>query len=61
MSTKLCRAVLFALTFQLMSVVAARADALTEVYQLPVWVDAVVKVCPWKSESAEGYIRLIRR
>jgi hypothetical protein len=61
MNIKLCRAVLVALTFQLISVVAARADALPEVYQLPVWVDAVVKVCPWKSESAEGYIRLIRR
>jgi hypothetical protein len=38
-----------------------RADALPDAYQLPIWVDAVVKVCPWKSESAEGYIRLIRR
>lgn len=36
-------------------------DALAETYQMPVWVDAVIEVCPWKSESAEGYIRLIRR
>ena len=28
---------------------------------MPVWVDAVTEVCPWKSPSAEGYIRLIRR
>ncbi|TNC91886.1 MAG: hypothetical protein CSH36_07335 [Thalassolituus sp.] len=34
---------------------------LAEAYVMPVWVDAVTEVCPWKSPSAEGYIRLIRR
>lgn len=34
---------------------------LTDAYRMPVWVDAVTEVCPWKSLSAEGYIRLIRR
>lgn len=57
-----CRAVLAAcamvLSFASLSV---RAEALTDAYQMPVWVDAVTEVCPWKSESAEGYIRLIRR
>lgn len=45
----------------LISAAVCRAEALSDAYQLPIWVDAVVKVCPWKSESAEGYIRLIRR
>ena len=36
-------------------------DALSEAYVMPVWVDAVTQVCPWKSEDAEGYIRLIRK
>lgn len=40
---------------------AVHADALSEAYQMPVWVDAVKEVCPWKSSDAEGYIRLIRR
>ncbi len=38
----------------------AFADELTEVYRLPLWVDGVAEVCPWKSPSAQGYIRLIR-
>ena len=36
-------------------------EELTDAYRLPVWIDAVTQVCPWKSPSAEGYIRLIRR
>ena len=36
-------------------------EALSEAYVMPVWVDAVTQVCPWKSEDAEGYIRLIRK
>jgi len=42
---------------------AARSGAgpLEEAYKLPVWVDAVTEVCPWKSSAAEGYIRLIRQ
>lgn len=36
-------------------------EALSEAYVMPAWVDAVTQVCPWKSEDAEGYIRLIRK
>jgi len=41
--------------------VADGQGALPEAYVMPVWVDAVTEVCPWRSPSAEGYIRLIRR
>ncbi len=30
------------------------------VYKMPVWVDQVQSVCPWKSDAGEGYIRIIR-
>ncbi|MEC8444593.1 MAG: hypothetical protein VXZ05_10335 [Pseudomonadota bacterium] len=36
-------------------------DPLPQAYKMPIWVDAVARVCPWKSPSAEGYIRVIRR
>ena len=36
-------------------------QALVGAYQMPVWVDAVRRVCPWKSADAEGDIRLIRK
>lgn len=35
-------------------------DPLAEIYKLPVWIDQVSRVCPWKSTAGEGYIRLIR-
>ena len=36
------------------------ADELTPFDQLPVSINAVQQVCPWKSVTEEGYIRLIR-
>ena len=42
------------------SAYAEADDEMPVIYKLPVWVDAVTEVCPWKSSSAEGYIRLIR-
>lgn len=30
------------------------------VYKMPVWIDQVQRVCPWKSEAGEGYIRVVR-
>ncbi|AHK17523.1 hypothetical protein [Thalassolituus oleivorans] len=33
---------------------------ITESYVMPVWVDQVQRVCPWRSNAGEGYIRLIR-
>lgn len=35
-------------------------EELTTIYKLPVWMDQVKRVCPWKSASGEGYIRVIR-
>ncbi len=35
-------------------------DPLAEIYKLPVWIDQVSRVCPWKSTAGAGYIRLIR-
>ena len=36
-------------------------QALVGTYQIPVWIDAVRRVCPWRSADAEGDIRLIRK
>lgn len=36
-------------------------QALVGIYQMPVWIDAVRRVCPWRSADAEGDIRLIRK
>ncbi|WP_369857579.1 hypothetical protein [Candidatus Thalassolituus haligoni] len=30
------------------------------IYRLPVMIDTVVSVCPWKSASGSGYVRVIR-
>lgn len=30
------------------------------VYKMPVWIDQVQRVCPWKSDAGEGYIRVVR-
>ena len=44
------------------SVVLANNNAtpLKDVYKLPVWVDQVQRVCPWKSKAGSGYVRMIR-
>ena len=39
---------------------AASAAELPAAFKLPVWGNEVEKVCPWKSVTEEGYIRLIR-
>lgn len=31
-----------------------------DVYKLPAWVDQVQRVCPWRSQAGEGYIRVMR-
>ncbi|WP_430462119.1 hypothetical protein ACQUQU_04835 [Thalassolituus sp. LLYu03] len=38
----------------------AEDDPLTDVYKLPVWIDGLERVCPWKSSAGEGYIRVVR-
>ena len=48
------------LALGLMCSAQADDDPLAEVYKMPVWVDAVARVCPWKSAAGEGYIRIIR-
>lgn len=35
-------------------------DPLVDIYKLPVWIDAVARVCPWQSSAGQGYIRLVR-
>lgn len=30
------------------------------VYKMPVWIDQVQRVCPWKSDAGEGYVRVVR-
>jgi len=49
--------------FALAATFAVQADnneELEAIYKLPVWMDQVKRVCPWKSPSGEGYIRVIR-
>lgn len=41
-------------------VFANNATPLKDVYKLPVWIDQVQRVCPWKSKAGSGYIRVIR-
>lgn len=38
----------------------AEEDPMTDVYKMPVWIDGVSRVCPWKSAAGEGYIRVVR-
>lgn len=33
---------------------------LTTLYALPAWVAEVERVCPWRIDGAEGYVRVIR-
>jgi len=35
-------------------------NPLTQVYKLPVWINGVTRVCPWRSNAGQGYIRVIR-
>lgn len=47
----------------LLGAVDAAAQNKTElqtIYKLPVWLDQINRVCPWKSQAGEGYIRVIR-
>jgi hypothetical protein len=66
MHTFSCRAVspLAAVAMSLGLTISAQAtsndDPLVDVYKLPVWIDGVTRVCPWKSAAGQGYVRLIR-
>lgn len=31
-----------------------------DVYKLPAWIERVAPMCPWKSATEEGYVRVIR-
>ncbi|WP_419811012.1 hypothetical protein [Bacterioplanoides sp.] len=35
-------------------------EVLKAVYKMPVWMDQVQRMCPWKSSDGEGYVRVIR-
>lgn len=35
-------------------------EFLTSLYTLPAWVAEVDRVCPWRIDGAEGYVRVIR-
>lgn len=35
-------------------------EFLTTLYTLPAWVAEVERVCPWRIDGAEGYVRVIR-
>ncbi|MAD46809.1 MAG: hypothetical protein CMI02_10060 [Oceanospirillaceae bacterium] len=39
---------------------AADDKLMTQIYKLPVEINAVSRVCPWRSKAGQGYIRLIR-
>lgn len=47
----------------LLTALITRAESneeLKTVYKLPIWIDQVKRVCPWKSQDGEGYIRILR-
>ncbi|ASP40300.1 hypothetical protein CHH28_17165 [Bacterioplanes sanyensis] len=35
-------------------------EQLRHIYKMPVWIAESQRVCPWKTEAAEGYVRLVR-
>ncbi|GGY32821.1 hypothetical protein GCM10011297_02210 [Bacterioplanes sanyensis] len=40
---------------------AAKGDEqLKAIYKLPVWVAETQRVCPWRADGGEGYVRVIR-
>lgn len=54
------RTVLLSMLLSVNAMAQPGDEQLKALYKLPVWIAESQRVCPWKTEAAEGYVRIIR-